>query len=113
MGRPRTWSRCTSSSAASPSSPGTDGRKTDAVSPRRRARTKRPMAWAKKSGVVVAVAYTPTASRGMSTPSLTMRTATIQRDSPAAKPAIRRDEPFSSERTRVGRSPDTFRSSAA
>jgi hypothetical protein len=30
---------------------GTLGRNTDAVSPRRRARTKRPIAWAKKSGV--------------------------------------------------------------
>jgi hypothetical protein len=35
---------------------GTDGRKIDAVSPRRRARTKRPTAWAKNSGVEVDVA---------------------------------------------------------
>ena len=54
--RPRTWSRSTSISAAKPSSGGTDGRKTDAVSPRVRARTKRPTAWAKNSGVEVVVA---------------------------------------------------------
>ena len=55
------------------------GRNTDAVSPRRRDRTKRPTACAKNSGVEIVVAYTPTASRGTSTPSDTMRTATIQR----------------------------------
>ena len=36
----------------------------------------RPTAWRKKSSVVVVVANTPTRRRGMSTPSLTMRTAT-------------------------------------
>ena len=61
------------------------GRKTDAVSPRRRDRTKRPTAWAKKSGVEMVVAYTPTARRGTSTPSDTMRTATIQRSSLVAE----------------------------
>ena len=40
----------------SPSRCGTDGRNTDAVSPRSRARTKRPTAWAKNSGVEVVVA---------------------------------------------------------
>ncbi len=57
---------------------GTDGRKMLAVSPGRRDRTKRPIAWAKNSGVDALVAYTPTASRGTSTPSDTMRTATSQ-----------------------------------
>jgi hypothetical protein len=42
--------------AASRSSGGTDGRNTDAVSPGRRARTKRPTAWAKNSGVDALVA---------------------------------------------------------
>ena len=46
-----------------------------------RERTKRPTACAKNSGVEMVVAYTPTASRGTSTPSDTMRTATIQRSS--------------------------------
>ena len=54
--RPSTWSRWTSSSEAKPSSLGTDGKKTEAISPRVRARTKRPTAWAKKSGVEVVVA---------------------------------------------------------
>ena len=54
--RPRTWSRSTSISEAKPSSEVTEGRKIDAVSPRLRARTKRPTAWAKKSGVAVVVA---------------------------------------------------------
>ena len=54
--RPSTWSRWTSISAACSSSVGTDGRNTDAVSPRARARTKRPTAWAKNSGVEVVVA---------------------------------------------------------
>ena len=54
--RPSTWSRSTSISEAWPSRVGTDGRKIDAVSPRVRARTKRPTAWAKNSGVEVVVA---------------------------------------------------------
>ena len=77
--RPSTWSRSTSISEAWPSSTGTDGRKIDAVSPRERARTKRPIAWEKNSGVEVVVAKTPTARRGTSTPSDTIRTATIHR----------------------------------
>ena len=81
------------------------GRKTEAVSPRRRARTKRPTAWAKKSGVEVDVAYTPTASRGTSTPSETIRTATIQRDVPWANSSIRAEAPLSSESTTVAGSP--------
>ncbi len=44
------------SSEARPSSTETLGRKTEAVSPRRRARTNRPTACAKNSGVAVAVA---------------------------------------------------------
>ncbi len=40
-------------------------------------RTKRPTIWRKISGVLAALAYTPTRSRGMSTPSETMFTATI------------------------------------
>ena len=40
-------------------------------------RTKRPTIWRKISGVLAAVAYTPTRRRGMSTPSETMFTATI------------------------------------
>lgn len=47
------------------------------------------------------VAYTPTARRGTSTPSDTMRTATIQRSSPALNSSIRFDAPVSSERTTV------------
>ncbi len=43
---------------------GTEGRKMLAVSPGRRDRTKRPITWAKNSGVDALVAYTPTASRG-------------------------------------------------
>ena len=66
-------------SEANSSRCGTDGRNTDAVSPRDRARTKRPTACAKNSGVDVVVAQTPTARRGTSTPSDTIRTATIQR----------------------------------
>ena len=54
--RPSTWSRSTSISEAWASSIGTDGTKIDAVSPRLRARTKRPIAWAKNSGVEVVVA---------------------------------------------------------
>src|SRR5260370_297365 len=67
---------------------GTDGRNTDAVSPRRRARTKRPTAWAKNRAVDTLVAYTPTASRGMSTPSDTIRTATIHRSCEVANAEI-------------------------
>ena len=55
-GLPRTWSRSTSISAACRSRGGTVGRNTEASSPRRRARTKRPTAWAKNSGVAVFVA---------------------------------------------------------
>ena len=56
-----------------------------AVSPGRRDRTNRPIAWAKNSGVDALVAYTPTASRGTSTPSDTIRTATSQRLVPAGE----------------------------
>jgi GTP cyclohydrolase I len=51
-----TWSRSASSSAANSSSIGIVGRNTDAVSPRRRDRTNRPTAWAKKRGVEMVVA---------------------------------------------------------
>ena len=101
-GLPSTWSRCASSSLASSSSTGTLGRNTLAVSPGRRARTNRPMAWAKNSGVEALVAYTPTASRGTSTPSDTIRTATIQRSSESANSAIRPDAFGSSESTTTG-----------
>ena len=55
-GRSSAWSRSSSIELASAMSVGTDGRNTDAVSPRLRARTKRPTAWAKNSGVEVEVA---------------------------------------------------------
>ena len=103
--RSRAWSRSTSISLASIISCGTDGRKTDAVSPRLRARTKRPIACAKKRGVLVLVAYTPTAKRGTSTPSDTMRTATIHRLLLSRKSSILADASRSSESTTVGFSP--------
>jgi hypothetical protein len=59
------------------------------------------------------VANTPTASRGMSTPSETMRTATIHRSSDAANAAIFRLAAGSSESTTTGRVPVRRRSSAA
>ena len=90
-----------------------DGRKTEAVSPRCRARTKRPTAWAKNSAVPTLVAYTPTASRGMSTPSETIRTATIHRSPDVANLAIFRLAAGSSESTTTGRAPQMRRSSAA
>ena len=102
-----------SSSAAYPSRLGTDGRNTEAVSPRPRARTNRPTAWAKNSGVEVVVAYTPTASRGTSTPSDTIRTATIQRAWESVNVAIFFDAAFSSDSTTVGASPETCLSRAA
>ena len=43
----------------------------------------------------------------MSTPSETIRTATIQRSVERAKASIRSEEPGSSDTTRVGRCPDT------
>ncbi len=49
----------------------------------------------------------------MSTPSDTIRTATIQRFSESVKPAIRLDAAFSSESTTVGDSPLIFFSRAA
>ena len=51
-------------------------------------RTNRPTAWRKNSSVTTVLAYTPTRRRGMSTPSLTIRTATSQWRSLAAKWAI-------------------------
>ena len=59
------------------------------------------------------VAYTPTASRGTSTPSDTIRTATIQRCVPSEKALIRSEPPGSSDSTTVGSSPEMPRSSAA
>ena len=90
-----------------------DGRNTDAVSPRCRARTNRPTACAKNSAVPTLVAYTPTASRGMSTPSETIRTATIHRSSESAKAAIFLLAAGSSESTTTGRFPVSLRSRAA
>ncbi len=55
-GSPSTWLRCASSSLASCSRLGTDGKKMLAVSPGRRDRTNRPMACAKYSGVEALVA---------------------------------------------------------
>ena len=110
---PRTWSRATSISPASPSRGVTEGRNTEAVSPRARERTKRPTAWAKNSGVEAEVAYTPTARRGTSTPSETMRTATIQRSWLAAKVSMRLEAPASSDRTTVGACPVMARSRPA
>ena len=81
--------------------------------PRLRARTKRPTAWAKNSGVEVEVAYTPTESRGTSTPSDTIRTATIQRSSESAKAWIRLLEPGSSDSTSTGLVPLISASSSA
>ena len=72
------------------------------------------MAWAKNSGVEVEVAYTPTARRGTSTPSETMRTATIQRScSEAEKRSIRSEAVLSSERIRAGFCPVILSSRAA
>lgn len=51
------------------------------------------------------MAYTPTDSRGTSTPSETIRTATIQREVPAANSLIFPEAPGSSESTTVGASP--------
>jgi hypothetical protein len=53
---PRMWSRWRSRVDACARMIGTVGRNTVAISPRRRVRTKRPTAWAKNSGVEVAVA---------------------------------------------------------
>ena len=103
-GLPSTWFRSASIWLASSSNTGTLGTNTLAVSPGWRARTNRPTAWAKNSGVEALVAYTPTASLGTSTPSLTIRTATSQRASEAAKSAIRPDAFGSSESTTVGSS---------
>ncbi|MDF2666759.1 MAG: hypothetical protein K0R81_2609 [Microbacterium sp.] len=63
------------------------------------------MAWAKNSGVEALVAYTPTARRGTSTPSDTMRTATIQRLVPFENVSMRPEASASSERTTVTFSP--------
>ena len=76
-----------------------------AVSPGRRDRTNRPIACAKNSGVDALVAYTPTASRGTSTPSDTIRTATSQRLVAAENAVMRAEEPGSSDSTTVGASP--------
>ena len=84
-----------------------------AVSPGRRDRTKRPITWAKNSGVEALVAYTPTASRGTSTPSDTMRTATSQRLVSAENRLMRSEDPGSSESTTVGASPVIFVSRSA
>ena len=59
------------------------------------------------------MAYTPTASRGTSTPSDTIRTATIQRAVDEANAEIFRDAVGSSDSTTTGRSPLIRRNSAA
>jgi hypothetical protein len=71
----------------------------------RRQRTSRPTAWRKNSSVVVMVANTAIRSRGMSTPSDTIRTATIQRRVLFENSSMRADAPSSSERTTVVGSP--------
>ena len=98
--------------AASPSRTGTEGTKTTR-SHRAAGRTNRPTACAKNSAVDTLVAYTPTASRGTSTPSDTIRTATIQRSSDMANFAIFLLAVGSSDSTTTGRAPLTRRSSAA
>ena len=72
-----------------------------------------PTACAKNMGVAVEVAYTPTARRGTSTPSDTMRTATSQLEVPAANAEMRSEEPLSSESATVGASPVILRSRSA
>lgn len=59
------------------------------------------------------VAYTPTARRGTSTPSDTMRTATIQRSLLAANSSIRFEAPVSSDSTTVALLPVISRISLA
>lgn len=59
------------------------------------------------------VAYTPTASRGTSTPSDTMRTATIHRSVLALKSSMFFEAPVSSESTTVGLLPVISRISLA
>ena len=76
-----------------------------AVSPCVRERTYRPIAWAKNSGVEALVAYTPTARRGTSTPSDTMRTATIHSLVLLENCAMRSEDFGSSESTTVGSDP--------
>ena len=72
-------------------------------------RTRRPTAWRKNSSVVVVVANTPTRSRGMSTPSETMRTATIHGSVPAAKREMWFDASGSSEVATTARTPNRWR----
>ena len=83
------------------------------VETRPHSRTNRPMAWAKNSGVDALVAYTPTASRGTSTPSETIRTATSQVDVDSENALIRSEAVGSSESTTVGVSPVILRSRSA
>ena len=66
-----------------------------------RERTKRPIACAKNNGVDAEVAYTPTDRRGTSTPSDTMRTATIHSSRDAENSSMRSEAPASSESTTV------------
>ena len=104
--RPSAWSRSTSISAAWPSRSGTDGRNTDAVSPRRRARTKRPTAWAKNSGVEVDGRVDPDREPGH----VDALGHHPHRDHPAGVAAVNvrdlaLDAGFSSESTTVGASP--------
>ncbi|GDY65261.1 hypothetical protein SAV14893_046540 [Streptomyces avermitilis] len=66
-----------------------------------------------EEGVEMVVAYTPTASRGTSTPSDTMRTATIQRSSLWLNSSMRLEAPVSSDRTRVALVPVISRISLA
>ena len=76
-------------------------------------RTRRPTAWRKNSSVAVVVAYTPTRSRGMSTPSETIRTATSHGSEDVANRAISSDASGSSDVTSRADVPNRIRSSAA
>ena len=86
----RQWRRCSAMAKARSPQAGLVGDEQERllVPHPRVQRTRRPTAWRKNSSVVVVVAYTPTRSRGMSTPSDTMRTATIHGSLPAAKRAM-------------------------
>ena len=75
-------------------------------------RTTRPTAWRKNSSVVVVVANTAILSRGRSTPSLTIRTATIHGSVPVPKSAIRSEASGSSEVATTAGTPRAASSSA-
>jgi hypothetical protein len=63
--------------------------------------------------VLIVVAQTPTRRRGMSTPSDTMRTATIQGSAEPAKRAMRVDDIGSSDTATVALTPQRYRRMSA